>query len=132
MCQVHSDPRDVNIFIAPDRSRAVLIDWEYVGAGDGYLDLAMFAASSDMDEAEEELLIAAYAGAPDPHALAIVRVYRSLCMVREALWGVLASRLTFLDDFDHLTYTRQSLQRLDQTVESDTFRASLALLEDAR
>ena len=38
---LHSDVSEGNVIILPDR--AVLIDWEYVGAGDPYYDVGDFA-----------------------------------------------------------------------------------------
>lgn len=128
-CQVHTDATHVNIFLVPAGDRVVLIDWEYIGAGDGYLDLAHFAARAELTAAEEELLVTTYESALDGRVLAIVRVYRFISMLREGLWSVLADEIGFLDEFDHAQYARECLERMARTAASEDFTTALALLE---
>jgi thiamine kinase-like enzyme len=128
-CQVHTDATHLNIILAPGRDRITLIDWEFVGAGDGYLDVAHFAARAGLTEAEEELLVRAYQGHDDERALALVRVYRFISMLREGLWSALADRIGFLDEFDHVEYARECLDRMAMTAQSDTFKKALSVLE---
>ncbi|WP_340536899.1 phosphotransferase [Nocardioides sp. GXZ039] len=133
VCQVHTDPSQVNMFVAPERDRMILIDWEYVGAGDGYLDLGHFAARYEMSPAEEETLVRAYEGTPlgpVERGLALVRLNRFIAMLREGLWSALADGIDFLD-FDHAAYARLSLDQMATTARRPDFEAAFDVLGDA-
>lgn len=131
VCQVHTDATHVNIILAPERDRITLLDWEYIGAGDGLLDLAHFATRTELTHAEQELLVAAYAGEMDERLLALVQVYEFISMLREGLWSALADGIGFLDEFDHAAYARECLGRMVATSQSQTFQDALAVLESA-
>lgn len=128
-CQLHTDATPVNIFVAPEEDRVTLIDWEYVGAGDRFFDLAHFANRFSLTEAEVERLLISYEGALDSRSLAIVHVYRFIDMLRESLWSTSASYAGFVEDFDHDQYAQEWRQKMPAMAVSSVFEASLALLE---
>lgn len=96
------------------------------------MDLAHFAARAELTAEEEELLVETYEGSGDcARALAIVRVYRFISMLREGLWSVLADGIGFLDEFDHAQYARECLERMDNTAKSAVFTEAMETLEHA-
>ncbi len=97
---VHSDLSAGNVLVG---DRVYLIDWEYAGLGDPWYDLGGFCARNALDDDEERLLIAEYSGAMDDRLLAVMRLYRFLVIVAEALWGLAAADVAFAE-FDHLAY----------------------------
>lgn len=127
-CLLHSDPSAVNIFIVPDRSRVVLIDWEYIGSGDPLYELAYFAERVELTEQEEALLLLGYAGEVDALTRAVVITYRFVGMLRDALWSIRAGMLGFLD-FDHREYETFCTRRMHGTYADPRFHEALALLE---
>jgi thiamine kinase-like enzyme len=129
-CQVHTDATHVNIILAPDGERVTLLDWEYVGAGDRYMDLGHFAARTELSAAEEKFLIQSYDPSGDNRrSLAIVRVYRFISMLREGLWSALADGIDFLDEFDHAQYAHECLDNMATTTKSEEFIEALETLE---
>ena len=114
----HADVSDGNVIITPQR--AVLIDWEYVGAGDPYYDLADFAEKAQLSESEEHALVAEYDGGVESGSMALVRVYRFVSMLREGLWSVQAGSTGFID-FDHASYADECLSRMTAIAENPTF-----------
>lgn len=129
-CLLHSDPSAVNIFVAPDRSHVVLIDWEYIGSGDPYYELAYFAERVELSESEESLMLRTYDPTMDDVSRAAVIAYRFIAMLRDALWAVRAGMLGFLD-FDHREYEAFCRNRMNGTYADPRFHAALALLEAA-
>ncbi len=127
-CLAHTDPTQVNIFVLPGGDRVQLIDWEYAGAGDRYMDVAHFAARFGLDSAEEHELLQAYEGRVDERHLAIIRIYRFVGMLREALWSECAVDLEFLE-FDHTEYTAECMRDMRATVSSAEFADALDVLE---
>ena len=115
------------MIILPDR--AVLIDWEYVGAGDPYYDVGDFAEKVKLSSSEEEALLCAYDGVLVPTSLAMARLYRFVSMLREALWSVRAGTTGFTE-FDYANYARACLTRLKEISQSSEFADSLHLLEN--
>lgn len=124
---LHSDVSEGNVIILPDR--AVLIDWEYVGAGDPYYDVGDFAEKVKLSSSEEETLLCAYDGVLVPTSLAMARLYRFVSMLREALWSVRAGTTGFTE-FDYANYARACLARMREISQSSEFADSLHLLEN--
>lgn len=127
-CLLHGDVSDLNVFIAPSRDHAVLIDWEFIGPGDRYLELAFFCERGLLNPAEEELLLLSYEGTLDPRSRAIVQTYRFVSMLRDGLWAVRAGMLGFLD-FDHRTYEDFCINRMRTIERGDAFAEALETLE---
>jgi thiamine kinase-like enzyme len=122
---LHADVSEGNVVFTADR--AVLIDWEYAGAGDRYFDLGDFAEKAKLEPAEVMHLVAGYGEAGDERVLAAVRTYRFVCMLREGLWSLRAGTTGFLD-FDHAGYAVTCLDRIGEIAADPSFEQDLALL----
>jgi thiamine kinase-like enzyme len=90
--------------------RLWLVDWEYAGLGDPLYDLGDFAGKNGLSEADTQALLEYYAGTADPRSVAVVRVYRILSLLREALWAIGMTSVKF-NDFDHRKYAREAIQQ---------------------
>ncbi|MFN8191199.1 MAG: phosphotransferase [Nocardioidaceae bacterium] len=123
---LHSDVSEGNVLILPDR--AMLIDWEYAGAGDPFYDVGDFAEKAKLTSSEEEVLLQSYEGNASQASLAVTRLYRFVSMLREGLWSVSAGATGFLE-FDYASYAQSCLTRMTEISQSTEFGASLHLLE---
>lgn len=100
--------------------RIWLVDWEYAGMGDRFLDLATFAVEHDFSEDEDAVLQAAY-GVEDERSLVHMRFMSDL---REAMWGVVQGAISAAD-FDFGGYAAAHLERAQRTADSDRFRRAM-------
>ncbi len=110
----HDDLLPANILRvdARERTRTMLVDWEYAGMGHRLFDLGNLAVNNDFDEPAEERLLAAYFGAPpDPGRSAALKLMKIMSDAREAAWGVVQGVISELD-FDFAGYARQHFDRL--------------------
>jgi thiamine kinase-like enzyme len=105
----HNDLLPANLLW--DGRRLTVVDWDYAGMGDRTFDLGNLAVNCGFGAAEEEALVAAYFGAPDPRRLAAVRLQRLVSDFREAMWGVLQAAVSTLD-VDYGAYAQQHFDRL--------------------
>jgi thiamine kinase-like enzyme len=98
----HNDMMPGNLI--DDGARLWLIDWEYGGFGAPLFDLATLVVNNALDEAAEEILLAAYFGRPPSAALrrrfAAMRIAAAL---RESLWARVQQYHATLD-FDYAGY----------------------------
>lgn len=83
----HCDPLCENFLDAGDRMW--IVDWEYAGMNDPMWDLGDLSVEAGMDEATEEVLLAAWFGheAPAP-ARGRVVAYKAMCDLLWTLWGL--------------------------------------------
>jgi thiamine kinase-like enzyme len=108
-----------------DGERIVIVDWEYAGMGDPFFDLGNFAVNNELGDADEERLLAAYFGEEaTPRRRAALKLFRFMSDFREAMWGVVQTRVSELD-FDFGAYADKHFRRLTQTSEDERFRGWL-------
>jgi thiamine kinase-like enzyme len=84
----HCDPTGRNLLDTGER--VWLVDWEYSGMNDPMWDLAYFSIESELDEAGDRALLAAYF-ASGPHEAEAVRMalLKPVAEVMAALWALL-------------------------------------------
>jgi thiamine kinase-like enzyme len=108
-----------------DGERIVIVDWEYAGMGDPFFDLGNFAVNNELGDADEERLLAAYFGEEaTPRRRAALKLFRFMSDFREAMWGVVQTRVSELD-FDFGAYADKHFKRLAETSEDERFRGWL-------
>jgi thiamine kinase-like enzyme len=108
-----------------DGERIVIVDWEYAGMGDPFFDLGNFAVNNELGDADEERLLAAYFGEEaTPRRRAALKLFRFMSDFREAMWGVVQTRVSELD-FDFDAYADKHFKRLAETSEGKRFRGWL-------
>ncbi|HMK09713.1 MAG TPA: phosphotransferase, partial [Anaerolineales bacterium] len=107
-CPCHNDLLNANFLEAGGRIH--ILDWEYAGMGDAYFDLGNFSRNHGFDQAQDRLLLEAYAGGATPGRLARLRLMRIASDMREAMWGVLQSVVSHLD-FDFRDYADKHFRR---------------------
>jgi thiamine kinase-like enzyme len=108
-----------------DGERIVIVDWEYAGMGDPFFDLGNFAVNNELGDADEERLLAAYFGEEaTPRRRAALKLFRFMSDFREAMWGVVQTRVSELD-FDFGAYADKHFRRLAETSEDERFRGWL-------
>ena len=109
-------------FIADERGRIWIVDWEYAGMGDRFFDLANFSVDHDLDEEDDALLLASY-GVEDERSLVQMRFMSEF---RKAMWALLQQTLSDGDaDRDFEAYAAAHFERMEQTAASDRFRRAL-------
>jgi thiamine kinase-like enzyme len=122
----HNDLLAANFIGSPDGLR--IVDWEYAGMGDRYFDLGNFAVNNELDDGQEQALLAAYLDEPATVGqLAALRLMRFMSDFREAMWGVLQGTLSDLD-FDFAEYAGRHFERLAAAEADPRFKV---LLEEA-
>jgi thiamine kinase-like enzyme len=106
----HNDLLTANFLY--DGSRVQLIDWEYAGMGDRFFDLGNFAVNNGLTDEDEQRLLSAYFGEPpDARRRAMLKLFRLVSDLREAMWGVVQTGVSELA-FDFAGYTRKHFDRL--------------------
>jgi thiamine kinase-like enzyme len=125
----HNDLLNANFI--DDGTNLRVVDWEYAGMGDVFFDLANFSINHELDEDENEALLAAYFGELRSEDLASLRLMRFMSDFREAMWGVVQQGISELD-FDFAAYAREHFERLERTAADPTFREALAAGSEAR
>lgn len=123
---LHADVSPGNVLLPP--SGAMLIDWEYAGAGDPYYDVGDFAEKARLDRSEQWELVRGYQPDRIEQTMDLVSVYRFVSMLREGLWSVIAGDIGYLD-FDHEGYARECLDRMGAIAEQLDFTDALRSLE---
>jgi thiamine kinase-like enzyme len=122
----HNDLLAANFIGSPDGLR--IVDWEYAGMGDRYFDLGNFVVNNELDDEQEEALLAAYWDEPPTAGqLAALRLMRFMSDFREAMWGVLQGTLSDLE-FDFDGYAEKHFERLAAAEADPRFKV---LLEEA-
>jgi thiamine kinase-like enzyme len=120
----HNDLLNANFI--DDGSRIRIIDWEYAGMGDPFFDLGNFSINHELTRDEDELLLAAYDGAPPTLSrLARITLMRIVSDFREAMWGVLQQGISTLD-IDFVAYADEHFDRLLAHAGEPAFDVALA------
>jgi thiamine kinase-like enzyme len=104
----HNDLLSANFL--DQRGRLILLDWEYAGMGDVTFDLANFACHHTLDDEQLRFFLECYFGTATDRHVARVRLMEPLSDMREALWGVVQTGLSTLDE-DFAGYARQWFDR---------------------
>jgi thiamine kinase-like enzyme len=104
-----------------DDGKIWIVDWEYAASGDPWFDLGNFAASNELDEAAERILLEEYMEEePEPRRLAALRLMRFMSDLREAVWGLRQDGGPDSDvDFDE--YSRRHFERLERIASRPDF-----------
>jgi thiamine kinase-like enzyme len=116
-------------FLRGRADRLWLIDWEYAGMNDRFFDLGNFAVNNELDGDQQEALLDAYfgPGKVGDHHRARLRLMIVMSDLREAMWGVVQSAVSDLDeDFD--AYAATHFDRLLTNAAAPGWEG---LLEDA-
>ena len=124
----HNDLLNANFI--DDGERLVIVDWEYAGMGDPSFDLANFSVNHGLGPDDDARLLADYAGAVTPTALARLTVMRLVSDFREAMWGVLQQGISTLD-VDFVGYAGEHFDRLLVNATTPRFEAALDAIADA-
>jgi len=93
-----------------DGKRIWILDWEYSASGNTYFDLANFAASNQLSEAQCESVLKAYFGDFRESHFAQVRLLMIASDLRESFWGFVQVAISKLD-FDYREYARKHFYR---------------------
>jgi thiamine kinase-like enzyme len=88
-----------------------ILDWEYAGMGDVYFDLANFAAHHEFSDEQDRYLIESYFGEASEARFARLKQMKVMSDFREAMWGVVQTKLSRLD-FDFQGYARRHFKRM--------------------
>jgi len=118
----HNDLLNANFL--DDGAEIRIVDWEYAGMGDRFFDLANFSINHELEEAQRDTLLHAYAGDVRAEDLAALELMRFMSDFREAMWGVVQRAVSTLD-FDFDAYAREHFGRLERTSAVPEFRAAL-------
>jgi thiamine kinase-like enzyme len=112
----HNDLLPANLI--DDGARLWLVDWEYAGAGHPLFDLANASANAGLADDQDRVLLEAYRGHSDQRDLEELRIFKTVSLLREALWAMIQSVGSDIDfDYrayaaDHLTAFREARSRL--------------------
>ncbi|HUA12045.1 MAG TPA: choline kinase family protein [Solirubrobacteraceae bacterium] len=122
----HNDLLAGNVLCAGEE-RVQIVDWEYAGIGHPYFDLGNLAVNNELEDGDEERLLAAYHGEPpSERRRATLKLMRVLSDAREGAWGELQSYISDVE-FDFGRYARVHFERLQAAVEHADFPRWLAL-----
>jgi thiamine kinase-like enzyme len=88
-----------------------ILDWEYAGMGDIFFDLANFAVNHEFGDEQDRYLLESYFGEVSDWRFARLKQMKVMSDFREAMWGVVQSKLSKLD-FDFQGYARQHFERM--------------------
>jgi thiamine kinase-like enzyme len=119
----HNDMIAANFLQGKDR--LYLLDWEYAGMGDPYVDLGNCAVNFCMDEPGCLTLMEAYLGRePSPAEMAQLNLLRVLSDLREAMWSYVQVGISTLD-VDFHAYGIKHLERFLQNAKSPNLQTWL-------
>ena len=107
------------------RDRLYLLDWEYAGMGDPYVDLGNCAVNFCMDEAACTVLMKSYLDRePSTAEMAQLHLLRVLSDLREAMWSYVQIGISTLD-VDFHAYGIKHLERFLLNAKSDSLKTWL-------
>ncbi len=107
------------------RDRLYLLDWEYAGMGDPYVDLGNCAVNFCMDEAACTVLMESYLDRePSTAEMAQLHLLRVLSDLREAMWSYVQIGISTLD-VDFHAYGMKHLDRFLLNAKSDSLKTWL-------
>ena len=116
----HNDLIAANFLQSQDR--LYLLDWEYAGMGDPYVDLGNCAVNFCMDEAGCRTLMESYLDRePSVAEMAQLNLLRVLSDLREAMWSYVQVGISTLD-VDFHAYGMKHLDRFLLNAKSDSLK----------
>ncbi len=118
----HNDLLNANFILGGER--LWIVDWEYAGMGDRFFDLANFSINHELEDDDNEDLLAAYFGEVRPEDVRALRLMRFMSDFREAMWGVVQQGISELD-FDFKGYANEHFERLRRTAADRAFQEAL-------
>ena len=119
----HNDLIAANFLQGEDR--LYLLDWEYAGMGDPFVDLGNCAVNFCMDEAACRTLMESYLGRePSPAEMARLHLLRVLSDLREAMWSYVQVGISTLD-VDFHAYGIKHLERFLKNAKTANFKTWL-------
>ncbi len=111
------------------RDRLYLLDWEYAGMGDPYVDLGNCAVNFCMDEDACTILMESYLDRePNTAEMAQLHLLRVLSDLREAMWSYVQIGISTLD-VDFHAYGMKHLDRFLQNAKSADLETWLGAVE---
>ena len=123
----HNDLIAANFLQSQDR--LYLLDWEYAGMGDPYVDLGNCAVNFCMDEAGCRTLMESYLDRePSAVEMAQLHLLRVLSDLREAMWAYVQVGISTLD-VDFHAYGMKHLDRFLQNAKSADLETWLRAVE---
>lgn len=96
-----------------DGAQLWLLDWEFAGWGDGFLDLATTSYAGGYDAAQEVQFLDAYGGEL-PADLAILHAMKFIVSFFEAGWALVLHGLRGSSDFNYARHAQQMWQRMEE------------------
>ncbi|HLC04615.1 MAG TPA: choline/ethanolamine kinase family protein [Anaerolineales bacterium] len=93
-----------------------ILDWEYAGMGDVFFDLANFAVNHEFSDDQDRYLLESYFGEASEPRFARLKQMKVMSDFREAMWGVVQSKLSKLD-FDFQGYAGRHFERLTRSMD---------------
>jgi thiamine kinase-like enzyme len=121
----HNDLFWVNVL---DDGRVRFVDWEFVGMGDRYSDLATlvyaYESAGPLPRDLEEYLLECYFGAVRPEHWARLEGMKYMLLFFTAMWGLLqhglqqAGTVPIIPGFDYLEYANATLGALSEMLQA--------------
>ena len=116
----HANLRPPNLW--HDGERILIDGWRYAAMCDRFYDLGDLAASIELDDEGERLLLAAYFDEePGSRRLAAIKLTRFLSDLVEAAWGLVESGLA-KHDVDYSGHASEHFRRLGETGTNPQFK----------
>jgi len=113
----HLDAHEENILF--DGKKHWLIDWEYSAMADPFMDLALMAASSGMDDEEMEKLLFDYSGKNSSEDFKRLHTLRIVADIRWAVWCQLQNKISTID-FPYMSWSKEYLGNALERMENST------------
>ena len=111
------------------KEQLYLLDWEYAGMGDPYVDLGNCAVNFCLDETGCRTLMESYLGRePSPAEMARLHLLRVLSDLREAMWSYVQVGISTLD-VDFHAYGIKHLDRFLQNAKTDDLEIWIGAVE---
>jgi thiamine kinase-like enzyme len=109
----HNDTVPQNFILSGSELR--IVDWDYAGRGWACFELASFAATADLDEDLQEILLRSYDAETNDCQRATIQLLRFVAAMREASWALMATPVlkgttTTADDLFYENYLRDYLR----------------------
>lgn len=125
----HNDTVPQNFILSGSDLRVV--DWDYAGRGWACFELASFAATADLDDDLQEVLLRSYDAETNDCQRASIQLLRFVAAMREASWALMAAPIlkgttTPADDLFYENYLRDYLRLSRQRAARSDFDELLA------
>lgn len=119
----HCDPLSENFL--DDGTRIWLVDWEYSGMNDPLWDLGDLSVEAEFEETQDTVLLHAYFGrSPTESELGRVVIYKAMCDLLWALWGLI-QHANGADAEDYHAYALNRFERCQNLMQRPDFQDHL-------